>query len=74
MIYTSSGMHNGGDATLNDMLWERKQWNGSQAYSDSKLQNILLAFAVARKWEDVYANAVSPGWVATKMGGSHCTG
>ncbi|HEA23302.1 hypothetical protein LCGC14_2242210 [marine sediment metagenome] len=71
LIYTSSGMHNGGDATLNDMLWERKRWNGSQAYSDSKLQNILLAFAVGRKWNDVFANAVSPGWVATKMGGSH---
>jgi hypothetical protein len=25
--------------------------------------------AVARKWPDVYANAVDPGWVPTKMGG-----
>jgi hypothetical protein len=24
---------------------------------------------VARKWTDVYANAVDPGWVPTKMGG-----
>ena len=25
--------------------------------------------AVARKWPEVYSNAVDPGWVATKMGG-----
>ena len=25
--------------------------------------------AVARKWPDVYSNAVDPGWVPTKMGG-----
>jgi hypothetical protein len=31
---------------------------------------VILAFAVARLWPDVYANALEPGWVATKMGGS----
>jgi hypothetical protein len=25
--------------------------------------------SVARKWQSVYANAVDPGWVPTKMGG-----
>jgi hypothetical protein len=25
--------------------------------------------AVARKWPEVYSNAVNPGWVPTKMGG-----
>jgi hypothetical protein len=25
--------------------------------------------AVAHRWPDVYANAVDPGWVPTKMGG-----
>lgn len=29
----------------------------------------MLAFAVARRWPDVYSNAVEPGWVPTKMGG-----
>jgi hypothetical protein len=24
---------------------------------------------VARKWKDVYSNALEPGWVPTKMGG-----
>ena len=29
----------------------------------------MLCKAVARKWSDVYANAIDPGWVPTKMGG-----
>ena len=31
---------------------------------------VLLAKAIARKWHGVYANAVNPGWVPTKMGGA----
>ncbi|MGH3297034.1 MAG: hypothetical protein ACRDP7_35090 [Trebonia sp.] len=41
----------------------------AQAYSDSKLFDLVLAFAVARYWPDVLSNAVEPGWVPTKMGG-----
>ena len=29
----------------------------------------MLCKAVARKWPEVYSNAVNPGWVPTKMGG-----
>src|SRR6185369_11434383 len=39
-------------------------------YSDSKLHVLMLCMAVARKWPEVYANAVDPGWVPTKMGGA----
>jgi NAD(P)-dependent dehydrogenase (short-subunit alcohol dehydrogenase family) len=49
--------------------WENRPWQGRQAYSDTKLHDVLLAFAVARRWPDVLSNAVEPGWVATKMGG-----
>jgi NAD(P)-dependent dehydrogenase (short-subunit alcohol dehydrogenase family) len=69
IVYTSSGMHLSGEAGLNDLKWDRRSWSASRAYSDSKLHDVLLAFAVARKWPDVYSNAVDPGWVATKMGG-----
>ena len=69
LIYTSSGLHEQGDASLNDIIWEKKKWNGLQAYADTKLQDVLLAFAVARHLPDVFCNVVSPGWVATKMGG-----
>ena len=69
LVYTSSGLHRGGDATLNDVTWSRRPCVGSSAYSDSKLHNVILAFAVARKWPGVLSNAVDPGWAATKMGG-----
>jgi NAD(P)-dependent dehydrogenase (short-subunit alcohol dehydrogenase family) len=69
LVYLSSGMHMGGDASLEDLQWEHRRWNGSQAYADTKLQDVLLAFGVARRWPDVLANALEPGWVATRMGG-----
>jgi hypothetical protein len=40
----------------------------------SRFFDVLLSFAVARHWPDVTSNAVSPGWVATKMGGSYAPG
>jgi NAD(P)-dependent dehydrogenase (short-subunit alcohol dehydrogenase family) len=82
LVYLSSGLHRSGDATLKDLMWERRPWQGQQAYSDSKLHDVLLAFAVARRWPDVFSNAHEPGWVVTKMGGpgapddldaAHCT-
>jgi NAD(P)-dependent dehydrogenase (short-subunit alcohol dehydrogenase family) len=69
LVYLSSGMHRGGDARLNDPQWTARRWNGSQAYSDSKLLDVVLAFAVARRWPGVLSNALEPGWVPTKMGG-----
>lgn len=42
---------------------------GSVSYSDSKLYVVLLTKIVACKWLVVYANAVDPGRVHTKMGG-----
>jgi NAD(P)-dependent dehydrogenase (short-subunit alcohol dehydrogenase family) len=69
LVYLSSAMHFGGDPDLSDLQWERRAWSGSQAYSDSKLLDTVLAFAVARRWPQVRSNAVEPGWVATKMGG-----
>jgi NAD(P)-dependent dehydrogenase (short-subunit alcohol dehydrogenase family) len=69
LVYLSSGMARGGDPDLSDAQWSARRWNGSQAYSDSKLFDILLAFAVARRWPGVLSNSVEPGWVPTKMGG-----
>jgi NAD(P)-dependent dehydrogenase (short-subunit alcohol dehydrogenase family) len=65
LIYLSSGMHQRGDPGLNHMT----SGSANVSYSDAKLLVVLLAKAVARKWPDVYVNAVDPGWVPTKMGG-----
>ncbi len=69
LIYLSSGLHRSGDASLQDLTWEHRPWQGQQAYADTKLHDVLLAFATARRWPEVFSNAVEPGWVATKMGG-----
>jgi NAD(P)-dependent dehydrogenase (short-subunit alcohol dehydrogenase family) len=69
LVYLSSMLHQSGDTTLSDLTWKTRAWRGQQAYADSKLHDVLLAFAVARRWRDVYSNAVEPGWVPTKMGG-----
>jgi NAD(P)-dependent dehydrogenase (short-subunit alcohol dehydrogenase family) len=69
LIYLSSGMHRAGDPDLSDLQWKRRRWNASQAYSDSKLFVVMLAFALAERWPAVRSNAVDPGWVPTKMGG-----
>ena len=67
-VYLSSGMHRT-EPHLDDILWQTRRWNGSLAYSESKLYVTALSFAVARLWPDVASNAVDPGWVPTRMGG-----
>jgi NAD(P)-dependent dehydrogenase (short-subunit alcohol dehydrogenase family) len=69
LVYLSSGMHRGADANLQDITWTKRRWQGAEAYAESKLYDVLLAFAVARRWPDVLSNALEPGWVPTKMGG-----
>lgn len=69
LVYLSSGLHKSGDTSLKDLAWEHREWNGQQAYSDTKLHDVLLAFGVARRWPGVLSNALEPGWVPTKMGG-----
>jgi NAD(P)-dependent dehydrogenase (short-subunit alcohol dehydrogenase family) len=70
LVYLSSGLHRNGDANLKDLAWGHRPWQGQQAYSDTKLHDVLLAFAVARRWQDILSNALEPGWVPTKMGGA----
>src|ERR1700761_4574810 len=69
LVYLTSGLHRSGDPDLSDLQWRGRRWSGMQAYSDSKLFDVVLAFAVARRWPEVLSNAVEPGWVPTKMGG-----
>jgi NAD(P)-dependent dehydrogenase (short-subunit alcohol dehydrogenase family) len=64
LIYLSSDLHLNGRANL-----EAFRRDGRISYSDSKLYVVMLCMAAARLWPDVYANAVDPGWVPTKMGG-----
>jgi NAD(P)-dependent dehydrogenase (short-subunit alcohol dehydrogenase family) len=65
LIYLSSGMHMQGHFRPESF----NARSGRISYSDSKLHVLMLTKAVARRWTDVYSNAVDPGWVPTRMGG-----
>jgi len=64
-IYLTSGMHSQGDPRLQGLQGDKPR----VSYSDSKLHDVILCKAVARKWPQVFSNAVDPGWVPTRMGG-----
>lgn len=70
VIYLSSGLHRGGEGSLEDINWKSRPWDTARAYAESKLHLVALAFALARRWPDVLSNAVDPGWVRTRMGGA----
>jgi NAD(P)-dependent dehydrogenase (short-subunit alcohol dehydrogenase family) len=66
LVYLSSGMHRSGRG-----VWSVADVKSQKvSYSDTKLHDLMLAKAMARKWKDVFSNAVDPGWVPTKMGGA----
>ncbi len=73
LVYLTSGLEADGRARLDDLQWQDRPWDGMQAYSDSKLYDVMLAFAVARHWPRVLSNAVDPGWIRTRMGGPGAT-
>ncbi|WPU66562.1 SDR family NAD(P)-dependent oxidoreductase [Peredibacter starrii] len=70
MVFLSSGMHQSGEFNMTDPQWEKRLWNYTQAYSDSKLYDLMLTKYFARNWPGTYVNAVDPGWVPTRMGGA----
>lgn len=65
LIYLSSGMHLHACSHLESLEKDIRHIS----YSELKLYVVMLCMAVARIWAGVYANAVDPGWVPTKMGG-----
>lgn len=69
LVYLSSGLEADGRVDLGDLQYQHKAWNGMQAYSDSKLYDVMLTLAVARRWPDVLVSAVDPGWIKTKVEG-----
>ncbi|KAK3047563.1 hypothetical protein LTR09_011068 [Extremus antarcticus] len=74
LLYLSSQLHSGGDDSLKDVGYQNKPFQAMQAYSDSKLHDVMLANAVSRRWPDVQSGSLDPGWIATKMGGAGAPG
>jgi NAD(P)-dependent dehydrogenase (short-subunit alcohol dehydrogenase family) len=64
LIYLSSGLHRSTTAQLDDVFWRKRRWDGAEAYSETKLYDTMLAFAIARHWPDVFSNALNrAGWL-----------
>lgn len=63
LLFMSSDSHYGGDASL-------RNCTTSHSYGNSKLHDVMLANAFARRWRDVQVVSMHPGWVRTKMGGA----
>lgn len=72
LIFIGSVLHREANTNLKDIFWfERgeKEFQDFQAYCDSKLHVMLLANAVAWRFNGTSVTSVHPGYVATKLGG-----
>ncbi|MDG6103309.1 SDR family NAD(P)-dependent oxidoreductase [Dactylosporangium aurantiacum] len=69
LVFLSSAMAAGGAVDLADLQFDRRPWDGVTVYSTTKLLDLMLAAAIARRWPSTLSNALDPGWVRTKMGG-----
>ena len=69
VVHVSSGVHSSGEVDL-----ERPdEPRFATPYAQSKIALVLLAREQGERWRDAggpAVNACSPGWIATKMGGS----
>ena len=50
-----------------DKIWKPESFNGSQAYSDSKLAMILFTFKLDELLNDISVNCLHPGVINTKL-------
>jgi retinol dehydrogenase 14 len=68
IINVSSAAHGGADLNFHELQGERG-YDGSQAYSQSKLANVLFTYELARRLRGsgVTANCLHPGVIATKL-------
>lgn len=69
MVYLTSGLESRGHLQIDDLQWKKRPWDGMQAYSDTKLFDLMLALEIAARHPAITTNAVDPGWIRTNMGG-----
>ena len=74
LVYLSSSAARGVRLNPANLTLDKNGLDGWAAYGASKLEDALLAFAVARRWPGVFTNAMDPGWVPTQMGGAGAPG
>jgi len=69
IINVSSGIHYRGYLDINDPEFKHKSYNSINAYTQSKIANILFTRLLAKKLIDtkITVNALAPGWVNTGL-------
>jgi len=71
IVATSSIGHRMGKIDFADINWEKRKYNSSQAYADSKLANLYFTYELAKKLnqekKDIKVTAAHPGWTRTDL-------
>lgn len=71
VVWLGSLMHRFSRIDLTDLDWKRRRYNTVQAYADSKLACIMLAYEQQRRWiregASLRAMAAHPGYAATNL-------
>lgn len=72
IVNVASEAHRGVRLDLDD-LQARRRYSAWRAYRRSKLANLLFTHELARRldWQEITANALHPGFVATEIGVRH---
>lgn len=69
IVNVSSMLHRFDDMNLEDLWFDKKGFNGTRAYSRSKLANVLFTYELDRRLKDdaVTANCLHPGVIFTEL-------
>jgi len=71
VVTVSSSAHRGGSISLDDLNWQRRRYQRSGAYQQSKLANLLFTLELERRLtaanSPVRALAAHPGYAATNL-------
>ncbi|MFV8816976.1 oxidoreductase [Haliea sp. E17] len=71
VVNVSSLAHWRGNLDFDDINWQRRAYDSSQAYCDSKLANLLFTLQLAQKMEasgdNPMVTAAHPGWTRTDL-------
>ncbi len=75
VVTVASLAHRTGKLRLDDLLFEHRAYNGSVAYAQSKLANVLFALELARRNDPTLltSNCLHPGAVRTGFGAAEDT-
>lgn len=55
------------DINFDDLHWKSRKYDKGEAYTQSKLANVLHAMQIAKSYNGVTAYSLHPGWVQSKL-------